>query len=147
MATITICSDFGAPKNKVCHCFHCFPIYFPLMLYYQLKRLSRQPSERNQCSISQYTWQWFWNLLLFPYICSVYQSFNHNRLCLLCWELSYRIIKSYLQTLSESLLWARYRARHTGIKDVKMRTHSFRKEASPQRRQICKLAKATHCEK
>ena len=20
---------FGAPKNKVCHCFHCFPIYFP----------------------------------------------------------------------------------------------------------------------
>ena len=22
-------SDFGAPKNKICHCFHCFPIYFP----------------------------------------------------------------------------------------------------------------------
>jgi len=22
-------SDFGAPRNKVCHCFHCFPIYFP----------------------------------------------------------------------------------------------------------------------
>ena len=20
---------FGAPQNKVCHCFHCFPIYFP----------------------------------------------------------------------------------------------------------------------
>ena len=20
-----ICSDFGAPQNKVCHCFHCFP--------------------------------------------------------------------------------------------------------------------------
>ena len=29
MAAITIHSDFGAPKNKVCHCFHCFPIYFP----------------------------------------------------------------------------------------------------------------------
>ena len=29
MAAITICSDFGAPKNKVSHCFHCFPIYFP----------------------------------------------------------------------------------------------------------------------
>ena len=27
MAAITICSDFGAPKNKVWHCFHCFPIY------------------------------------------------------------------------------------------------------------------------
>ena len=24
----TICNDFGARKNKVCHCFHCFPIYF-----------------------------------------------------------------------------------------------------------------------
>jgi len=23
------CSDFGAPQNKVCHCFHCFPIYLP----------------------------------------------------------------------------------------------------------------------
>ena len=22
-------SDFGAQKNKVSHCFHCFPIYFP----------------------------------------------------------------------------------------------------------------------
>ena len=27
MAAITICSDFGAQENKVCHCFHCFPIY------------------------------------------------------------------------------------------------------------------------
>ena len=29
MAAVTICSDFGARKNKVCHCFHCFPIYLP----------------------------------------------------------------------------------------------------------------------
>ena len=29
MAAITICSDSGAQKNKVWHCFHCFPIYFP----------------------------------------------------------------------------------------------------------------------
>ena len=27
MAAITICSDFGAQKHKVCHSFHCFPIY------------------------------------------------------------------------------------------------------------------------
>ena len=27
MAVVTICSDFGAQKNKVSHCFHCFPIY------------------------------------------------------------------------------------------------------------------------
>ena len=29
MAAVTICSNFGAPKNKVCHCLHCFPIYLP----------------------------------------------------------------------------------------------------------------------
>ena len=29
MAAITICSDFGAPKNKVWQSFHCFPIYLP----------------------------------------------------------------------------------------------------------------------
>ena len=29
MAAVTICSDFVAPQNKVWHCFHCFPIYFP----------------------------------------------------------------------------------------------------------------------
>ena len=29
MTAVTICSDFGAPKYKVSHCFHCFPIYFP----------------------------------------------------------------------------------------------------------------------
>ena len=29
MATVTIFSDFGAQENKVCHSFHCFPVYFP----------------------------------------------------------------------------------------------------------------------
>ena len=29
MAAITIHSDFGAPKNTVSHCFHCFSIYLP----------------------------------------------------------------------------------------------------------------------
>ena len=29
LVAITICSDFGAPQNKVCHCFHCFPIHLP----------------------------------------------------------------------------------------------------------------------
>ena len=24
MAAVTICSDFGAQENKICHCFHCF---------------------------------------------------------------------------------------------------------------------------
>ena len=29
MAAITICSDFGAQKNKVSHCVHYLPIYLP----------------------------------------------------------------------------------------------------------------------
>ena len=29
MAAVTTCSDFGVPKNKVCHSFLCFPIYLP----------------------------------------------------------------------------------------------------------------------
>ena len=27
MDVVTICSDFGAQENKVCHSFHFFPIY------------------------------------------------------------------------------------------------------------------------
>ena len=27
MIAVTICRDFGAQENKVCHCFHCFFIY------------------------------------------------------------------------------------------------------------------------
>ena len=29
MAAVTICSDIGAQENKICHCFHFFPIYLP----------------------------------------------------------------------------------------------------------------------
>ena len=29
LTAVTICSDFGAPKNKISHCFHCFLIYLP----------------------------------------------------------------------------------------------------------------------
>ena len=29
MTAITVWSGFGAPQNKVCHCFHFFPIYLP----------------------------------------------------------------------------------------------------------------------
>ena len=29
MAVVTIGPDFGVQENKVCHCFHCFPIYLP----------------------------------------------------------------------------------------------------------------------
>ena len=29
MPEVTICSDFGTQNNKICHCLHGFPIYFP----------------------------------------------------------------------------------------------------------------------
>ena len=29
MVAVTIYSDFRAQENKICHCFHCFPIYLP----------------------------------------------------------------------------------------------------------------------
>ena len=29
MAAVTIFSDFGAQRNKICHCFYFFPIYLP----------------------------------------------------------------------------------------------------------------------
>ena len=29
VAAVTICSDFGVQENKVCDCFHCFPIHLP----------------------------------------------------------------------------------------------------------------------
>ena len=29
MAAVTICNAFGAQENKICHCFHFFPIYLP----------------------------------------------------------------------------------------------------------------------
>ena len=29
VAEVTVHGDVGAQENKVCHCFHCFPIYLP----------------------------------------------------------------------------------------------------------------------
>ena len=37
MAAVAICSDFGAQKNKVWHCFHCFHIYFPWIDAHKIK--------------------------------------------------------------------------------------------------------------
>ena len=31
MVAVTICSDFGAQKDKVCHCFHCFSVCHEVM--------------------------------------------------------------------------------------------------------------------
>ena len=34
MAAVTICSDFGAQENKICHCFHCFHLCSALFFQY-----------------------------------------------------------------------------------------------------------------
>ena len=39
MAAITICSDFGAQKNKVSHYFHSFPIYLPSCMWQDTKSM------------------------------------------------------------------------------------------------------------
>ena len=58
MAAVTICSDLGAQENKVWHCFHCFPIYFPWsdgtrchdlrFLNVELWAKKQQPETKNQ---------------------------------------------------------------------------------------------------
>ena len=51
MAVVSICSDFGMQENKVCHCFHCFPIYLPwsdVTGYHDLHFLNENPMNRNQ---------------------------------------------------------------------------------------------------
>ena len=30
MAAVTVCSDFGAQENNICHWFHVFPFYLPV---------------------------------------------------------------------------------------------------------------------
>ena len=49
MAAATICSDFGAPKNKVSYCFHCFPsicheVMGPDAVIFVFWRLSFKPT-------------------------------------------------------------------------------------------------------
>ena len=52
MAAVTICSDFGVQKNKVWHCFHCFPIYF---LHYFA---NKGPCSQGYGFSSGHVWMW-----------------------------------------------------------------------------------------
>ena len=55
MAAVSICSDFGPPENKVCHCFHCFPTYLP----WSCGRLGGADSEKRTWTASLGNWQNF----------------------------------------------------------------------------------------
>ena len=43
MTAVTICSDFGVQKNKVSHCFHCFPIYLLFSYWILTSTIYYQP--------------------------------------------------------------------------------------------------------
>ena len=70
MAAITICSDFGAPKNKARHCFHSFPtrrssdlakaLIFPIVMY----GCESWTMKKAECQrIDAFEW-WCWRRLL-----------------------------------------------------------------------------------
>ena len=44
MAAVTVCSDFETPQNKVCHCFHCFPVYLVSIYETRCHDLSFKPT-------------------------------------------------------------------------------------------------------
>ena len=73
MAAIPICSDFGAPQNKVSHCFHCFPFYLPwsdgtachdllnvdCRYHHKLRKIKKAEHRR-----TDYFELWYWRRLL-----------------------------------------------------------------------------------
>ena len=62
MASVTTCSDFGAQENKVCHCFHCFPIYLPWSDWTGCHDL-RFLNVKSVFSLSSFTFTFFLRLL------------------------------------------------------------------------------------
>ena len=63
MAAVTIYSDFGAQENKVCHSFHCFPIYLP---WTQSCPTLCYPMDYGPPGSMRFSRQEYWNGLPFP---------------------------------------------------------------------------------
>ena len=78
MASITICSDFGAQKNKVWYCFPCFlsfvvPIFawnFPLASLIFLKRFLVFPI----LLFSSISWHWSFKRIFLPLLAILWNS-------------------------------------------------------------------------
>ena len=67
MAAVTICSDFGPSKNKVSHCFHCFPVcFYEVMGIDVMIFVFRMLSSKPGFSLSSFTFikSLFWSSLL-----------------------------------------------------------------------------------
>ena len=56
MAAVTICSDLGTPQNKLCHCFHCFPIYLSWSDGIRCHDLSSLFKSCGHCWVFQICW-------------------------------------------------------------------------------------------
>ena len=68
MAAVTICSDFGAQENKVCHCFHCFPICLPWRRLLRVPLTARRSNRSIQKEISpEYSFEGLMLKLEFQY--------------------------------------------------------------------------------
>ena len=55
MDAVTIHSDFGAQENKICHCFHFFPICHEVMGPYSVILVSWMLSFKPNFSLSSFT--------------------------------------------------------------------------------------------
>ena len=77
MAALTICSDYGAPQNKVCHCFHYFAIYMP----WSDGTRSHDLSFLNVAFLSQ-----FFLLSSFAFIKRLFSSFSLSAITLTVWH-------------------------------------------------------------
>ena len=102
---VTICSDFWVQENKVCHCFHCFPIYLPwsdgtrchdlsflnvefeanffTLLFHFIKRLFSSSSHSAIRVVSSVYLRLLTFLLaiLIP-VCFIQPSISHDALCI-----------------------------------------------------------------
>ena len=79
MAVVTICSDFGAQENKVCHCFH----FFPSICHEKLKNYQPLHGCSYLFTLSQS--DLFSIILTYTQFCSTPSCFLHNLSLIFAW--------------------------------------------------------------
>ena len=55
MSAVTAHSDFGAQENKVCHCYHCFPIFLHEVMGPESRQIGSGQTRdgKNECRYSR----------------------------------------------------------------------------------------------
>ena len=83
IAAVTVCNDSGAQESKVCHCFHCFPIYFhEVMGLNAIISIFWMLSFKPAFSLSSFT---FIKRLCAFYSCS-FSTLSHINFSLMSWS-------------------------------------------------------------